>query len=194
MQEFVDPNWPGGCAGSERETTSQKNASFQIIRSQEKTALTPEERAAKCGTVEQARNLIENAQKLGNKEVLVAAQRRLFELQGEAYDDPDDPLARAVWEGIYAYESIVLARKHGRNVSAARTRQFVKKHGAYKSLLLWAERTQPSDGFTGLIEAGHPEITAEYFVAFTYSKRFPAAARENARTRLEEAGCKLPPD
>jgi hypothetical protein len=155
--------------------------------------VTPEELAQKCKTVGEARNLIKNARARGNESVAVAAERRLFELQGQAFDDPSDPLVRAVWEGVVAYENIVLSRKHGRNVAAARTRQFVRKHGAYNALLLWARRTQPSDGFRGLIEAGHPEITAEYFVAVTFADRFPEDARENARKRLDAAGFRLLP-
>jgi hypothetical protein len=73
-------------------------------------------------------------------------------------------------------------------VPAGRTRQFVRTHGAYNALLLWAQRTQPSEGFNQLIEAGHPELTAEYFVAVTFADRFPEDARENARSRLEQAG------
>jgi hypothetical protein len=152
----------------------------------------PDELARKCVTVEEARNLIKNARERGNEEIAVAAERRLFELQGQMHDDPSDPLGRAVWEGISAYENIVLSRKHGRNVAAARTRQFVGRHGPFNALLLWARRKQPSEGFKALIQAGHPEITAEYFVAVTFADRFPDDARENARKRLQEASVKLP--
>jgi hypothetical protein len=154
----------------------------------------PEELAQKCRTVDEARNLIRNARARGNELVAVAAERRLFELQGQIHDDPKDPLVRAVWEGISAYESVVLSRKHGRNVPAARTRQFVRNHGAYKALLLWARRKQPSERFKGLIGAGHPEITAEYFVAVTFADRFPNDARENAQKQLREVGVELPTD
>jgi predicted AAA+ superfamily ATPase len=152
----------------------------------------PEELARKCSTVDEARNLIRNARTRGNDEVAVAAERRLFELQGQAHDDPNDSLVRAVWEGVYAYENIVLSRKHGRNVLASRTRQFVREHGAYNALLLWARRKQSSDGFKALIKAGHPEITAEYFVAVTFADRFPDDARKNAEKRLGETGLTLP--
>jgi len=153
---------------------------------------TAEELARTCETPEAARKLIKNARALGNEEVAVAAERRLFQLEGQAHDDPKDPLVRAVWEGIAAYENIVLGRKHGRSVPAGRTRQFVRTHGAYNALLLWARRKRPSEGFKGLIDAGHPEITAEYFVAVTFADRFPDDARENARKRLREAGYNLP--
>ena len=62
----------------------------------------PEEIVLKCRTVDEARNLIKNARARGNEGMAIAAERRLFELQGQAHDDPKDPLVRAVWEGISA--------------------------------------------------------------------------------------------
>lgn len=147
----------------------------------------PEELAAKCRTVDEARTLIKNARARSNEGVAQAAERRLFDLEGRAHDASGDQLVHAVWAGVSAYENIVLAAKHGRAVPAARTRQFVKRHGAYEALRLWALRKHPSDGFSALIRAGHPEVTAEYMVAVTYADRFPIEARENAKRRLAEA-------
>ena len=42
----------------------------------------PEELTRKCNTVDEARSLIRNARALGNDEVAVASERRLFEWQG----------------------------------------------------------------------------------------------------------------
>ncbi|HWX27076.1 MAG TPA: hypothetical protein VNZ53_06510 [Steroidobacteraceae bacterium] len=131
-------------------------------------SLSAQELADKCTTPDEARNLIKNARARGKADI------------------------RAVWEGLYAYEDIVLSCKHCRNQAAGRTRQFVREHGAYDALLLWARRKTGSEGFRALVEAGHPEITAEYLVAVTFFERFPDDARENAERRLREAGVQLP--
>lgn len=153
--------------------------------------MNPDELANKCSTVQQAQNLIRNAQSKGRADIVKAAERRLFELQGRSHDDPDDPLTRAVWEMIHAYENIVLKAKHGRAQAAARTRQFVRKNGAYEALLQWARRRNPTEGFNALVDAGHADITAEYMVAITYASRFPEDAKENALERLRGAGVRV---
>jgi hypothetical protein len=163
-----------------------------MIEPKQRIRKSPDELAELCATVTEARNLIENAKRTGNEAVRIAAERRLYQLFGKRNTKPeDDELTRCVWEGIAAYEDIVLARKHGKRVAASRTRDFVRRHGPKEALLRWAQRTSPSEGFLALIEAGHPEHTAEYEVAVLFPEKFPAAAVESARKRLKEYGVEL---
>jgi len=73
-------------------------------------------------TAEDCRRVMARALAKGDIGPDQAAFRRLCALTGAANDDPADPLVRAAWEAVAAYEQ-TLYQKHGRNQSAARTRQ-----------------------------------------------------------------------
>src|SRR6266404_4382660 len=133
-------------------------------------------------TAEDCRRVIERALAKGDVELHEAAFRRLCALIGSDHDDPADPLVRATWEAVAAYEQ-TLYQKHGRNQSAARTRQKIKAKGVHQSLLEWGKLHGNRPGFQSLIEAGLPEFTFEA-VILKFSERFPADVVEACRHTL----------
>lgn len=157
-----------------------------------KVKKSPEELAKSCTTPEQAENLIANARRYGNERIRLAAERRLFQLRGNQMMMPGDPkIARYVSEGIAAYEHLVLFRKHGRRIPAHRTRRFVQRYGSKEALILWARRKARSAGFMAMIEAKHPEHTAEYMVAVLIADECPPDAVENAGNKLKQHGVEV---
>jgi hypothetical protein len=96
---------------------------------------------------------------------------------------------RAAFEAIAAYEQTLL-EKHGKKVSATRTRQKISKKGAYQSLLEWSKLHGNRPGFRSLIEAGLPEFTFEAVVV-RFADRFPPDVVASCRETLRNAGASL---
>jgi hypothetical protein len=140
-------------------------------------------------TAEDCRRVMARALAKGDVELYQAAFRRLCALTGAAHDNSTDPLVRAAWEAVAAYEQ-TLYQKHGRNQSAARTRQKIKAKGVYQALLEWGKLRGNRPGFKSLIDAGLPEFTFEA-VILKFAQRFPPDVVEACRLTLAEAGAKL---
>lgn len=138
---------------------------------------------------EDCRRVMERALSKGDVELYQGAFRRLCSLTGAAHDDPADPLVRAAWEAVAAYEQI-LYQKHGRSQPASRTRQKIKTKGVYQALLEWGKLRGDRPGFKALIDAGLPEFTFEA-VILRFAHRFPTDVVESCRLTLAEAGTKL---
>ena len=88
-------------------------------------------------TPEECQVVMERALARGEHNLYAAAFRRFCQLSGAAHDDPSDPLIRAAFEAIAAYEQTLL-EKHGKKVRASRTRQKIAKKGVYQSLIEWS--------------------------------------------------------
>ena len=112
--------------------------------------------------------------------------RQLCKVSAAPYDDPSDPVVRATFEAVAAYEQ-TLHDKHGKNVSASRTRQKIAKKGVYQSLIEWSGLHGNRPGFQHLIEAGLPEFTFEA-VVIRFAERFPPDAVAACRETLRKAG------
>src|SRR5215212_5175593 len=106
-------------------------------------------------TPEQCQTVMQRALAKQETELYAAAFRRYCKLSGAAHDDPSDPLVRAAFEAVAAYEQ-TLFDKHGRRVAASRTRQKISKKGVHQSLLEWSKLRGNRPGFHALIEAGLP--------------------------------------
>jgi hypothetical protein len=100
-------------------------------------------------SADELRQVIANAKRYGNKEVEIAAFRRICELEGSAYGDP---LIRRFYEMLAAYEEL-LTEKNGRKTAAVRTRQKIKNKGEIVCLSDWAYSKQPTLGFRTLVES-----------------------------------------
>jgi hypothetical protein len=96
---------------------------------------------------------MERALARGKHELYTSAFRQLCKLSAAPHDDPSDPLVRATFEAIAAYEQ-TLHDKYGKNVAATRTRQKIGNKGVYQSLIEWSQLHGNRPGFHHLIEAG----------------------------------------
>jgi hypothetical protein len=137
-------------------------------------------------TPEECRIVMERALAQGKHDLYAAVFRRFCKLSGAAHDDPSDPLVRAAFEAIAAYEQ-TLKEKHGKKVPASRTRQKIERKGVYQSLLEWSKLHGNRPGFRSLIEAGLPEFTFEAVVV-RFADRFPADVVASCRETLRTAG------
>jgi hypothetical protein len=136
-------------------------------------------------TPEQCQTVMKRALARGNHDLYAAAFRRFCKLSGAAHDDPSDPLVRAVYEAIAAYEQ-TLEEKHDKKVRATRTRQKIAKKGVYQSLLEWSRLRGNRPGFHSLIQAGLPEFTFEAVVV-RFADRFPPDVVASCRETLRKA-------
>src|SRR5271165_1543701 len=114
----------------------------------------------KLKTVAECRVVLDRARARRMDDVYEAVFRRLCELVGSEYDDPDDTLVRDFYETLAAYEQL-LTEKNGKNTPASRTRQKLKNKGVYQSLIEWTRGKVETNGFALLIDAGRPEYTGE---------------------------------
>jgi hypothetical protein len=137
-------------------------------------------------TTAQCQVVMERALAQGKHDLYAAAFRHFCKLSGANHDDPSDPLVRAAFEAIAAYEQ-TLHEKHGKNVKASRTRQKISKKGVYQSLLEWSKLHGNRPGFHSLIEAGLPEFTFEAVVV-RFADRFPPDVVASCRETLRKAG------
>lgn len=138
-----------------------------------------------AGTVDKdkLRNLYRNAQSKGEIDIERAALERLWTLEGI---DHDDPLHRDFAVMLAAYEHALML-KHGRNVSASRTRQKLRSKGVVRCLEDWAQGDQETAGFKSLLELGFPQYTGEA-VVLRHAERFNTQIVDAARARLMEHG------
>jgi hypothetical protein len=137
------------------------------------------ELANKAKTVEEAINLLNNAQARGRADVALAARRRLIELRAEKHGALPGSLEAEAFATIYAYEQTALGGRH-----ASRTWQMVKKHGIVDTLERLVASSKPSAGYTKLIEAGLDDLAFEALV-LRYPDKFSTKACAAARARLK---------
>ena len=141
-----------------------------------------DERIARLRTSRDARNLAENARRLGHPELEAQALQRVSELKA-IEDGYTSPAQQAIATALYAYEE-QRSRLEGRTFRAHRTRQMLDKHGALAAAERMVLRRQPSKGFEVLEEAGLQELSFESIIG-RFPDEFSADAVEAARARLE---------
>ena len=146
-----------------------------------------EERIARLKTSQDARQLAENARRLGHPELEANALQRASELKA-LEDGYTSPAQQAIAAALYAYEEQQSQLK-GRTFRANRTRQMLAKHGALTAAERMVLHRQPSKGFEVLEEAGLQALSFEAIID-RFPDEFSTAAVEAARARLEG---KLPP-
>ncbi len=129
------------------------------------------------------RTLMENAKRLGRKDIWREAFRRLCALEAAGQTQPLD---RDFHETLAAYEQL-LSEKNGRTTRAGRTRLKLKSKGAVECLRDWATSKDAPEEFTLLVAAGLPEMTGEQLVV-RYPDRFAPEVVAAATARLASAG------
>jgi hypothetical protein len=142
---------------------------------------------SKLTTVQQCRNLMTNAARLGRDDVRRAALRRCVELQAPAHADP---VVGGFGAMLAALEEVFFLR-YGRALKANRTRAKVKSHGVMTVLTDWARGRGQGSGFEMLIDEGLGDYTGEYVVAVN-ATRFAADAVLATRCKLAARSIALP--
>lgn len=140
-----------------------------------------DERVVRLKTSKDARQLAENAMRLGREDVSAQALERARELQA-VEDGYNSPAEIAIASALYAYEE-EQSRIKGRIFRASRTRQMLAKHGALKAAERMVMNRQPSKGFEVLEEAGLRELSFEAIID-RYPEEFSPIAVVSARARL----------
>ena len=140
-----------------------------------------DERVAKLKTSQDARQLAENALRLGREDVATQALEKARELQA-LEDGYDSPAQIAIASALYAYEE-EQSRIKGRTFRANRTRQMLAKRGALEAAERMVMNRQRSTGFDVLEEAGLRELSFEAIVD-RFPDEFSAGAVVAARARL----------
>jgi hypothetical protein len=140
-----------------------------------------DERVAKLKTSQDARQLAENALRLGREDVATQALEKARELQA-LEDGYKSPAQIAIASALYAYEE-EQSRIKGRTFRANRTRQMLAKRGALEAAERMVMNRQRSTGFEVLEEAGLRELSFEAIVD-RFPDEFSASAVVAARARL----------
>jgi hypothetical protein len=148
------------------------------VYSQEKPM---DERVARVKTSQEARQLAENAQRLGRPDLAAQALERAREFKAieEGYTSPAQ---QAIATALYAYEE-EQSRLKGRTFRANRTRQMLAKHGALGAAERMVLHRQPSKGFEVLDGAGLRELSFEAIID-RFPDEFSPVAVEAAHARL----------
>jgi hypothetical protein len=141
-----------------------------------------DERVARLKTSKDARQLAENALRLGREDVAVQALEKARELQA-VEDGYNSPAQIAIASALYAYEE-EQSRIKGRTFRANRTRQMLAKRGALEAAERMVMNRQRSTGFDVLEEAGLRELSFEAIVD-RFPDEFSASALLAARARLK---------
>ncbi|MXP15677.1 hypothetical protein GRI44_13050 [Altererythrobacter confluentis] len=136
----------------------------------------------KCLDTDNLRNVIVNARRHGELEVIRAAQLRLYELLPS--EEPGT-LEHDVWRCIHALED-ALAEERGKTVRLSRTRQKIGRDGEHQTVIDLVNGKQ-SSGFDMMIARNMPQYTFEA-VTLRHPSRFADKCRDNAAKRLAEAG------
>ena len=140
------------------------------------------ERVAGCSNPKELRGIADNAKRLGNTEVEVAALRKLYAVSPEA--EPGT-LEYDVWQSIYALEGS-LKDERGKTTLLSRTRQKIARDGETLTVADLV-RKPPSEGYRMLIARGWPELTFEA-VALRHPEHFDESTLAAARNRLDGTG------
>jgi hypothetical protein len=137
---------------------------------------------AECGDAKKLRQIAENADERGVRELARAARLKLYSiLPGE---DPGT-VEYAVWQSIYALED-VLKQERGKTILLSRTRQKIGRHGVVRcvaDLVLGPA----SEGFRMLLDRDMLDLSFEA-IALKFPDEFEERVLSAARERLEDVG------
>jgi hypothetical protein len=129
--------------------------------------------------VAKIRRFMENAERLGEDELVRKCKQRIFELAG---GDGNSEIEKRLFQALAAYEEILL-EKHGKAVKANYTKRKIRDKGVIKTLTDWALDTKVTPGFEALVSQGLEDFTGEK-ILIDFADEFPdevvEAAKENS--------------
>lgn len=156
-----------------------------LMTSQPGTIVSPKKAIEDETVILKIRQVIANAHRLGDTDMLNRAERHLSTFVGFQ----DTALDNRFLECVKRYEE-TLSEKNGKKTHATRLRQSVARKGVTQTLVSLAKKPEPSFGFEQLIKAGQAEFTAEYLIV-DVAEMFTAETVRSAYQKLIRAGYKF---
>lgn len=126
-----------------------------------------------------------NAKNKGLDDVVMKIKKRLFKLAGR---DEIDAVEKLFAEFLASYELYLKEKNDGKNTRAQYVRRALKTKGAKKTFEDMASKKTLSEGFTGLVDNGLAEFTAEWIVA-NNPDLFDLEAVNKAQEKLSKLDC-----
>ncbi|APW38457.1 hypothetical protein RD110_15650 [Rhodoferax koreense] len=139
---------------------------------------------ANLKTVQDCKNLAQNALALGKPEIAEQCRKRGVQIRAEAYGAESD-VQRECIEAVYAYEE-VLGVKKGRHQRASRTWPMIKELGIIPAVERIVALRKPSAGFVTLEEMGLKEFAFEA-VILRHPMHFSVEAVRISEARMKVA-------
>jgi hypothetical protein len=130
--------------------------------------------------VAKIRRFMENAEPLGEDELVRKCKQRIFELAG---GDGNSEIEKRLFQALAAYEEILL-EKHGKAVKANYTKRKIRDKGVIKTLTDWALDTKVTPGFEALVSQGLEDFTGEK-ILIDFADEFPDEVVEAAKRKFE---------
>jgi hypothetical protein len=129
--------------------------------------------------------------KLADPDLYLRVMQRHCELEEANHQDP---VVRAFWGSMVVSEQL-MSEKTNRNWRSTRVRNRLKELGNGIEAVIylfekWATLQSIKPGFENLIDAGFPQYTAEYIVAYRFPERFSDNAVAVAKIKLAKYGIK----
>ena len=113
----------------------------------EKTEFVTKDNVHEATNLEKIRSLMENAERLGEDEVVKRCKKRIFEIAG---NEGKTEIEIRLFQALAAYEEI-LREKHNKAVRANYTKRKIKNKGAIQTLTDWALDKKVTPGFEALV-------------------------------------------
>lgn len=129
------------------------------------------------------RRIIQNAERLGRPDLVLACQARIAELAGQEFDEP---IECEFWEAVTMAEEM-RSLANGKTTRLTRTRQKHRRDGALKSIEDLVAKPDPAAGFDILVDASRADLTFEA-IALRHPESFAEETLEAARSKLTETG------
>ena len=130
--------------------------------------------------LEKIRSLMENAERLGEDEVVKRCKKRIFEIAG---NEGETEIEIRLFQALAAYEEI-LREKHNKAVRANYTKRKIKNKGVIQTLTDWALDKKVTPGFEALVSQGLEDFTGEKIV-IDFAEEFPVAVVEAASLKFQ---------
>ena len=138
---------------------------------------------AKLKTPKECAIFEKNVTERGRPDLAVAARKRALELRAEQYG-ATTAIEKECLEAVYAYER-VLSDKNGRNTSASRTWQMIKRHGIIAAVERAVNREIDPMGYTALVDVGLEEYAFEAII-LRHPEQFSPQAVKHSEARIHE--------
>ena len=146
----------------------------------EKTEFVTKYNVHEATNLEKIRSLMENAERLGEDEVVKKCKKRIFEIAG---NEGKTEIEIRLFQALAAYEEI-LREKHNKAVRANYTKRKIQNKGAIQTLTDWALNKKVTPGFEALVSQGLEDFTGEKIV-IDFAEEFPVEVVDSASIKLK---------